>query len=303
MTNEDIVRVKRLGCLRDKTTEDCFNVRVITRNGKITASEADAITEASRRFGNGEIAFTTRLTVEIQRVKYENIEPLIRFLGKYGLETGGTGPKVRPIVSCKGTTCVFGLIDTFGISNEIHNRFYKEYHNVKLPHKFKIAVGGCPNNCVKPDLNDVGIIGQSIPCVDLEKCRGCKVCATEKACPMKACKVENGKISIDKTLCNNCGRCKGKCPFKVFESYTQGYKIYIGGRWGKKGNRGIPLSKVFTSKNDALDTIEKAILLFKDKGIQGERFAETIDRITFDVTEKLLYSNELPDRKDEILNS
>ena len=30
-------------------------------------------------------------------------------------------------------------------------------------HKFKIAVGGCPNNCVKPDLNDLGIIGQMVP--------------------------------------------------------------------------------------------------------------------------------------------
>ena len=34
---------------------------------------------------------------------------------------------------------------------------------VKLPHKFKIAVGGCPNNCVKPNLNDLGIIGQRVP--------------------------------------------------------------------------------------------------------------------------------------------
>ena len=35
---------------------------------------------------------------------------------------------------------------------EIHERFYHGYREVKLPHKFKIAVGGCPNNCVKPDL-------------------------------------------------------------------------------------------------------------------------------------------------------
>jgi sulfite reductase beta subunit-like hemoprotein len=26
--------------------------------------------------------------------------------------------------------------------------------NEVLLHKFKIALGGCPNNCVKPDLND-----------------------------------------------------------------------------------------------------------------------------------------------------
>ena len=36
---EEIKRVKGLGFLRDKTTPDCFNARVITRNGKITAAD------------------------------------------------------------------------------------------------------------------------------------------------------------------------------------------------------------------------------------------------------------------------
>ena len=123
LTAEQIAKVKGLGCLRDKTTEDCFNVRVITRNGKISADESRAIADAATKFGSGEIAMTTRQTVEIQRVPYGNIEDLIAFLGEYGLEIGGTGPKVRPIVSCKGTTCVFGLIDTFKLSLEIHERF------------------------------------------------------------------------------------------------------------------------------------------------------------------------------------
>lgn len=50
---EEITRVKGLGFLRDKNTPDCFNGRVITRNGKITADEMRAITEAAERFGNG----------------------------------------------------------------------------------------------------------------------------------------------------------------------------------------------------------------------------------------------------------
>ena len=141
---EDITRVKGLGFLHDKNTADRFNARVITRNGKITADEMQAITEGAKKFGNGEVTMTSRLTMEIQSVPYENIEPLREFLMDAGLETGGTGSKVRPVVSCKGTTCQYGLIDTFAISEEIHERFYKGYHDVKLPHKFKIAVGGCP---------------------------------------------------------------------------------------------------------------------------------------------------------------
>lgn len=301
MNMDDIARVKGLGFLRDKTTEDCFNARVITRNGKITADQAMIIAEAAKRFGSGEIAMTSRMTIEIQKIPYDNIEPLRSFLAEAGMETGGTGPKVRPVVSCKGTTCQYGLIDTFGLSEAIHERFYKGYHDVKLPHKFKIGVGGCPNNCVKPDLNDVGIIGQRVPNPDSDKCRGCKVCQIEKACPVKAAKMVDGRIVIDRAVCNNCGRCKGQCPFKVFEEYTNGYRVYIGGRWGKQVARGRSLDAVFTDQEEVLRVIEKTILFFREQGIAGERLADTIERIGFENVQAQLLSDEILSRKEEIL--
>ena len=288
ITAEEIARVKGLGFLRDKTTPDCFNGRVITRNGKITAEESIHIAEAAKRFGSGEIAMTTRMTVEIQRIPFENIDPLMAFLAEKGLEVGGTGPRVRPIVSCKGTTCVFGLIDTYSLSEKIHERFYKGMHDMKLPHKFKIGVGGCPNNCVKPDLNDIGVIGQRMTSIDESLCRGCKVCQVEKACPMKTASVQDGKILIDRENCNNCGRCWGKCPFGAFEEAQSGYKITLGGRWGKKVGRGTPLSRIFETEEEVLDVIERAIYFYRDNGIQGERFADTIARIGFDNVEKAL---------------
>lgn len=296
---EEETRVKALGFLRDKTTLDKFNGRVITRNGKITADEARTIAEAAEMFGSGEVTMTSRLTMEIQGVPFDNIEPLREYLMQAGLETGGTGSKVRPVVSCKGTTCQYGLIDTFGLSEEIHERFFHGYANVKLPHKFKIAVGGCPNNCVKPDLNDLGIIGQRIPQVDMEKCRGCKICRVEKNCPINVAKVVDGKIVIDENSCNHCGRCIGKCPFNAFEDYTNGYRIYIGGRWGKKVAQGRYLEKVFTDKEEVLSVVEKAILLFREQGITGERFADTVARIGFENVQEQLLGDELLSRKEE----
>lgn len=235
ISKDDIIRVKGLGFLLNKGT-DCFNGRVITRNGKITSKQMICIAEAAEKFGNGEVAFTTRLTVEIRGVHYDNIEPLQEFLAKEGLTTGGTGAKVRPVVSCKGTTCQFGTCDTFGLSEKIHERFYVGYHEVKLPHKFKIAVGGCLHNCVKPDLNDLGIIGTRV-------------------------RTEDGVV-------------------------VSGYKVCIGGRWGKKTAQGQPLSKIFTSEEEVLDVIEKAILFFKEYGKEKERFADTIARIGFEETQR-----------------
>ena len=229
---------------------------------------------------------TTRLTQEIQGVPYDKLEALFSFLKENGLETGGTGAKVRPVVSCKGTTCQYGLLDTYDLSEKIHERFYEGYHDMKLPHKFKIAVGGCPNNCVKPDLNDIGIVGQRVFQRDLDKCRGCKKCQVAANCPIKVAHVEDGKLNWEG--CNNCGRCAGKCPFHVTDSYVEGAKIYIGGRWGKRTAMGRPLSKIFTDMDEVMAVIDRAILLFRDEGVAGERFADTVSRLGFQYVEKKL---------------
>ena len=300
---DEIKRVKALGFLHDKNTPDRFNGRIITRNGKITAEESAVIAQAAEKYGSGEITMTSRLTLEIQGVPYDNIEPLRQYLAQAGLETGGTGSKVRPVVSCKGTTCQYGLIDTFQLSEEIHQRFFKGYSDVKLPHKFKIAVGGCPNNCVKPDLNDLGIIGQRVPEVAYDKCRGCKTCQIVNNCPVNAASVVDGKVVINSDLCNHCGRCIGKCPFKAFEQSTNGYRIYIGGRWGKKVARGQYLEKIFTDKEEVLKVVEKAILLFREQGITGERFADTVARIGFENVQEQLLSDDLLARKQENISA
>ncbi|MEG1802221.1 MAG: (4Fe-4S)-binding protein [Lachnospiraceae bacterium] len=284
---EEIARVKALGFLNCKGTNN-FNCRVITRNGKITADESTCITEAARQFGTGEIAMTTRLTLEIQQVPYENIDKIRDFLANGNLETGGTGKKIRPIVSCKGTTCQYGLYDTFAVSDHIHEHFFKKYQDLTLPHKFKIAVGGCPNNCTKPNLNDFGIVGQKIPLFDASKCKNCKVCAMEQACPMGAARVMNGVLSIQKDLCNNCGRCVTKCIFHGNDESILGFKVYIGGRWGKKTAQGKPLNRIFTSEEELYEVLDKALLLFKEQGIDGERFADTIERLGFHNVEQQL---------------
>ena len=62
---EDIKRVKALGFLNNKGT-DLFNEVIITVNGKINAEQAAVIAEAAKEFGNGEVGFTVRLTVEVR---------------------------------------------------------------------------------------------------------------------------------------------------------------------------------------------------------------------------------------------
>ena len=103
--------------------------------------------------------------------------------------------------------------------------------------------------------------------------------------------MEDGKIKIDSDACNHCGRCVNKCPFGAVNESVSGYRIYIGGRWGKKVAQGHMLDKIFVSEDEVLEMAERAILFFRDEGLSGERFADTIDRLGFSyVQDKLLNS-------------
>ena len=65
--------------------------------------------------------------------------------------------------------------------------------------------------------------------------------------------------------------------------------------------QGKALERIFTSREEVLDVIEKAILLFREQGNTGERFADTIARIGFDEVQAQLLDNALLERKDENL--
>ena len=60
----DIARVKGMGFLINRGTE-CFSGRIVPAGSVFTAEDLSAVAELARRFGNGKIAFTSRLAPEI----------------------------------------------------------------------------------------------------------------------------------------------------------------------------------------------------------------------------------------------
>lgn len=155
---EEIRKFKSRGWLYNKGT-DAFSARIITVNGKVNSGQLVSVARAAEKYGAGQITFTSRQTMEVLGVPVGKMEDFEKEIRRAGLSIGGTGAKVRPITACKGTVCPRGLVDTFSLSERIHHEFYVKWHDVQLPGKFKIGVGGCPNNCIKPDLNDLGVIG------------------------------------------------------------------------------------------------------------------------------------------------
>ena len=284
---DEIVRVKKQGFVQQKET-GFFNCRIVTGNGKLTAEEGIKICQLAKKYGDGEIAFATRQTVEIMGISKENLELIKKEINELGLIMGAIGPKIKPIVACKGSNCQNGLIDTFALAEKLHQLFFVRYHDVELPNKFKITVSGCSNKCVKPELNDIGIVGQLIPQIHSNLCVGCKECIIEQKCEMHAAYTAGGKIHIDTKACTHCGRCVNQCEYGVINSGITGYKLYIGGRWGKEIKAGFPLSKIILGEEQLLSVVERAITLYKESGNQGERFADVVQRIGYGEVESIL---------------
>ena len=300
ITKEQIASVKGRGFLQNRGTE-CFSGRVVAVAGIFTPDELHAIAECAEKFGSGKISFTSRLDAEIAGIPFDKIPEAEAFMAEHDLCFGGTGAKVRPITACKGTTCVYGNIDTHRLAKIIHDKFYIGMRDVKLPHKFKIGIGGCPNSCMKPSLNDVGIEGCRSFSFNSDNCRGCKKCAVSENCPSKAVSVADGKAIVNESKCTKCGVCVGKCPFgAVPKEAESACRIFVGGTWGKTQRMGTLLGTV-CSEAEIPAVIEKVMLWYKENGYTKERLGAAIDRLGTDALEAALSTNDLLDRKDEIL--
>ena len=293
--------VKGRGFLQNRGT-DCFSGRVVTAAGIFSPDQLRMIAECAENFGSGKVIFTARLAAEIPGIPFEKIPEAERFMAEHGLYFGGTGAKIRPVTACKGTTCVYGNIDTHGLAKTIYDRFYIGMRDLKLPHKFKIGVGGCPNSCMKPSLNDVGIEGCRAFSFDADKCRGCKKCAVSEVCPSKAVAVIDGRAVVDADKCTKCGVCVGKCPFEAVPKTAESVcRVFVGGTWGKTQRMGTLLKSVY-SPEEIPTVIEKVILWYKENGYVKERLGATVDRLGADVLEAALAGNDLIDRIEEIIN-
>ena len=300
ITKEQIMSVKGRGFLQNRGT-NCFSGRLVSVAGQFSPHELRTLAECAERFGSGEIIFTARLSAEIVGIPFEKIPEAEAFMAERGLKFGGTGAKVRPITACKGTTCVYGNIDTRALAQTIHDQFYVGMGDVKLPHKFKIGVGGCPNSCMKPSLNDVGVEGCKAFSFDPSLCRGCKTCAVAVNCPSKAASVVNGKAVIDGNKCTHCGVCVGKCPFGAAPKEAESAcRVFVGGTWGKTQRMGTPLRRTYPV-DDVPAVIEKVLLWYKENGYAKERLGACIDRLGVETLEAALATNDLLDRKEEIL--
>ena len=217
--------------------------RVRVPGGHLDAKYLGLIQEIADKYGDGTVHITTRQGFEILGIKMEDIpkvnemlQPIIEGLGiNQEVEGQGyTSAGTRNVSACIGNNvCPFANYNTTNFAKKIEDAIFpNDLH-------FKIALTGCPNDCIKARMHDFGIIGMTEPQYDRDKCVSCGACV--KKCKKKstgALSAENYKVNRDHSKCIGCGECVISCPTGAWtRSKQKYYRLAIMGRSGKKNPR------------------------------------------------------------------
>jgi dissimilatory sulfite reductase (desulfoviridin) alpha/beta subunit len=152
--------LKKRGFLKQRQ-DGFFVLRTRTPAGVYSNEQLDKLSEIAQRYGKGFAHATTRQGLEIPFIKADDIAAVEKALRDAGIETGASGACLRTTTCCPGNNwCRQGLIDTFALNQRIEKELGITC-GADLPHKFKIAISGCPNMCTRPDASEIGIHGQA----------------------------------------------------------------------------------------------------------------------------------------------
>lgn len=271
----DLAAIRQGGFLPQRR-KNRFSLRLKSVGGNWASEKLEAAARLARRFGEGRAHLTSRQGIEIPGIKLGDIEAVKKAMGESGLEPGRVGPRLRTVTACQGkAVCGHGWIDAAGLAVRIDGRFGE----TALPHKFKIGVTGCANNCLKAEENDLGVKGAVVPEWRDETCNRCGVCV--KLCPGKALSFSGTDLRLDASACLNCGRCLGTCPRKAWSGVI-GMKIFCGGVFGRSIRRGRPLPGLVRRQHELMRIIGAALDFFAGQAKGKERFAAVLERLGWD---------------------
>jgi dissimilatory sulfite reductase (desulfoviridin) alpha/beta subunit len=281
MAEIDYGTLKKGGFMRQVQNER-FSLRLRVVGGRLKSEQLAKIAEIASVYGRGYTHFTSRQGVEIPFIAFQDIDAVTSALAAAGLQPGACGPRVRTVTACQGASiCPSGLIETAELAQELDARYY----GLELPHKFKIGVTGCPNNCLKAEENDLGVKGGTVPEWNRQACTDCGLCIA--VCPVQAVKPDH---SLDSSQCRHCGKCVKSCPADAWTG-KKGYLLFFGGSFGNTITVGRRLLPLLVEKEKLFRAADAAIGFFRAYGKRGERFAKTIARTGSEMLqEKLLES-------------
>jgi nitrite reductase (NADH) large subunit len=127
--------------------------------GLCTADELRAIADVSDKYQVPEMKVTGGQRIDLFGIRKEDLPGVWRDLAAAGFVSGHAyGKALRTVKTCAGKTwCRFGTQNSTGLGVKLEELTWGSW----MPHKFKLAVSGCPRNCAEATIKDFGVV-----CVD-----------------------------------------------------------------------------------------------------------------------------------------
>jgi nitrite reductase (NADH) large subunit len=124
--------------------------------GVTTPAELRAIADVADKFKVPEVKVTGGQRIDLLGIKKEQLPAIWGELGKAGLVSGHAyGKAIRTVKTCVGSEwCRFGVQDSTNMGIRIERMTWGSW----TPHKFKLAVSGCPRNCAEATIKDFGVV-------------------------------------------------------------------------------------------------------------------------------------------------
>ncbi|WP_157218984.1 nitrite reductase large subunit NirB [Flavisphingomonas formosensis] len=127
--------------------------------GLTNPRELRAIADVVEKFNAPMVKVTGGQRLDIFGIRKEDLPAVWADLNAGGMVSGHAyGKSLRTVKTCVGSEwCRFGTQDSTGLGVRIERMTWGSW----MPHKFKIAVSGCPRNCAEATIKDFGVV-----CVD-----------------------------------------------------------------------------------------------------------------------------------------
>jgi nitrite reductase (NADH) large subunit len=124
--------------------------------GLTNPRELRAIADVADKFRVPEIKLTGGQRIDLFGVKKEDLPAMWADLTAAGFVSGHAyGKALRTVKTCVGSQwCRFGTQDSTGLGVKLEEMTWGSW----MPHKFKLAVSGCPRNCAEATIKDFGVV-------------------------------------------------------------------------------------------------------------------------------------------------
>jgi len=124
--------------------------------GITNPKELKAIADVAEKFEIPTVKVTGGQRLDLIGIKKEDLKGVWGDLNKAGLVSGHAyGKALRTVKTCVGQEwCRFGTQMSMGMGIELEKATWGSW----MPHKFKMAVSGCPRNCAEATIKDFGVV-------------------------------------------------------------------------------------------------------------------------------------------------